>query len=159
MNKHIKSGGRRSKTPLPFDSFISVQISRLAGFIFSPDNQMRGLPNNITVREWQVIAALGAFGKMTNKEINTFVRLDHVAVSRAIKSLKTKNIIETQQSDFDKRSTQIQLTEQGLAMHDNIVPQRIKVNLAIDKGLTKQEKQTYLALTAKLEKHVQSMDD
>ena len=159
MKKHIKSKGRRSRNPMPFDSFISVQINRLAGLIFSPDNQMKGLPNNLTVREWQVIATLGAFGKMTNKEINTFVRLDHVAVSRAIKSLKTKGIIETQQSDFDKRSTQIQLTESGLALHDNIVPQRVKINAAIDEGLTAEEKQTYLALTAKLEKHVKLIDN
>ena len=159
MQKSILKQDRISKTPLNFDRYLSIKIRLLTEQMLTPGNQLHGIPESMSVKEWQVIAVLAKFGKMTNKELCHFIKQGHVAISRVVTKLKEQSLIESQQSESDRRSVEIQLTDEGLAFHDEIVPKRLKLNNDIDNGLTREERVIFLALIQKLEKHVQFLNN
>lgn len=150
--------GKTSKTPLHFDTSISIKIRQLTDQMLTPGKQLHGIPEHMSVKEWQVLAVLANFGKMTNKELCQFIKQGHVAISRVVKKLKRQLLIETKQSETDRRSVEIELTDKGLSLHDEIVPKRLKLNIEIDNGLTADEKTTFLTLIQKLESHVQRLN-
>ena len=158
MQKIIQKQGKTSKSPLHFDTSLSIKIRLLADQMLSPGNQLHGIPGSMTVSEWAIIAVLAKFGKMTNKELCQSLRQGHVAISRVVKTLKRQLIIETKQSETDRRNVEIELTDKGLSLHDEIVPKRLKLNVEIDNGLTSDERATFLILIQKLESHVQHLN-
>jgi DNA-binding MarR family transcriptional regulator len=159
MQKITQTKGKISKTPLNFDTSISIKIRQLTDQMLTPGNQLHGIPESMSVKEWQVIAVLAKFGKMTNKELCQYIKQGHVAISRVIKKLKRQLLVETKQSESDRRKVEIELTNQGLELHDQISPKRLKLNIEIDNGLTPDERVTFLALIQKLENHVQHINN
>ncbi len=158
MKKNNETKCQKSKTPLLFDTSISIKIRQLTDQMLTPGNQLHAIPESMSVKEWQVIAVLAKFGKMTNKELCEYIKQTHVAISRVVKQLKKQQLVETEPSEMDKRKVEIILTDKGLSLHDEIVPKRLKLNDEIDNGLTPDERTTFLMLIAKLEKHVQSLE-
>jgi DNA-binding MarR family transcriptional regulator len=148
-----------SKNPLQFDTSLSIKIRQLTDQMLTPGNQLHGIPASMSVKEWQVISVLAKYGKMTNKELCHVIKQGHVAISRVVKSLKKQSLIETQPSATDRRNVEIQLSDEGLTLHDEIVPKRIKLNADIDNGLTPEERVVFLSLIQKLEKHVQELNN
>lgn len=150
---------RISKTPLHFDTSLSIKIRLLTDQMLAPGSLLHGIPESMSVKEWQVIAVLAKFGKMTNKELCQYMKQRHVAISRVVKKLKKQLIIESQPSEADRRNVEIQLTEKGLDLHDEIVPKRIKLNIDIDNGLTPKERVTFSKLIHKLDQHIQYLNN
>lgn len=157
MKKNNQS--RISKTPLHFDTSLSIKVKLLTDQMLAPGRLLHGIPESMSVKEWQVIAVLAKFGKMTNKDICQYMKQGHVAISRVVKNLKKQLIIESKPSETDRRSVEIQLTEIGLALHDEIVPKRIKLNIDIDNGLTPEERVTFSKLIHKLDQHIQCLNN
>ena len=158
MQKNTQKQGKTSKTPLHFDTSISIKIMKLTDQMLTPGKQLHGIPESMSVKEWQVIAVLAKFGQMTNKELCQYIKQGHVAISRVVKTLKRQLLIQTKQSETDRRNVEIELTNKGLSLHDEIVPKRIKLHIDIDNGLTTDERATFLMLIQKLESHVQHLN-
>lgn len=158
MQKTTQKKGKISNTPLHFDTSLSIKIRQLTDQMLTPGNQLHGIPDSMSVKEWQVLAVLAKFGKMTNKELCQYIKQGHVTISRVVKNLKRQQLIETKQSEVDRRKVEIELTDQGLSLHDEIAPKRLKLNIEIDNGLTPDERTTFLMLIQKLESHVQYLN-
>ncbi len=76
----------------------------------------------ITPSHWRVIFLLHDFGKLTISEISEQSLIEPSTLSRLLKSLEKRELIDRVQDDQDQRYTKIHLTEEGQKIYQNIIP-------------------------------------
>ena len=110
-------------------------------------------------REWRVISILGAYGGLTNGNLASALKTDAATVSRAVKVLKSTNLVDTLNSKKDRRKVLIYLTESGAKLYDKVTPKRIESGQMIDKCFTNEELSTLHHLLNKLDRHMQHLEN
>ena len=76
----------------------------------------------LKVTEWRVIAVLGDAGQVTQRGLADLTLLDKVAVNRACKVLGERGLVRRLPNTRDGRSHLLELTEEGAAIHDEVMP-------------------------------------
>ena len=78
--------------------------------------------NLVTIWEWRVIAILGEGVPMTAQAISDSAAMDKVSVSRAVRSLEDRGLVERENHAADRRSRMLHLTADGRRVYDEIAP-------------------------------------
>ena len=94
---------------------LSHEVSKA----FAPLYQQRF---ELTRQEWLVLAALGEHANMSCKEITEYSTLEKMQVSRAIKSMIKKSLVEHIDSKQDRREKRVKLSRNGAQVYQEIVP-------------------------------------
>ncbi|MED5549924.1 MAG: MarR family winged helix-turn-helix transcriptional regulator [Pseudomonadota bacterium] len=76
----------------------------------------------VTIWEWRVIAILGEGVPMTAQAISDSAAMDKVSVSRAVRSLEDRGLVERENHAADRRSRMLHLTADGRRVYDEIAP-------------------------------------
>ena len=92
----------------------------------------------ITRVEWCVIVAVAEEGKKNPSDIANFVGIDRTATSRALRALESNGLIARKMGRDDRRTSEVELTEKGLAQFNAALPmcraaaQHFHAKLSID---------------------------
>jgi DNA-binding MarR family transcriptional regulator len=76
----------------------------------------------LKIPEWRVMAVLGDAGTMTQRALTAATVMDKVAVNRAVKVLEDRGLIARVPNPGDGRSHLLALTEEGRAIHAEVMP-------------------------------------
>ncbi|OBV10059.1 MarR family winged helix-turn-helix transcriptional regulator [Erythrobacter dokdonensis] len=76
----------------------------------------------LKIPEWRVMAVLGDTGAMTQRGLTAATLMDKVAVNRAVKVLEDRGLAARVANPVDGRSHLLALTEDGRAIHAEIMP-------------------------------------
>ncbi len=109
-------------TQFDLDHFLPYQIAVLAGRVsreFSTHYQQKF---DISIPEWRVIAHLSQAGAVSVREIHLKVDMDKSKVSRAATRLEVAGYISKCESKVDRRLVDLELTDKGRAMVEEIMP-------------------------------------
>ena len=115
------------------DSASGMGAGRLAGFL---PYQLSVASNAVSdliaeryrkrfalkIPEWRVMAVLGDTGAMTQRGLTAATLMDKVAVNRAVKVLEERGLIGRVPNPVDGRSHLLALTEEGRAIHAEVMP-------------------------------------
>ncbi|WP_417485469.1 MarR family winged helix-turn-helix transcriptional regulator [Maricaulis salignorans] len=93
----------------------------------------------ITIWEWRVIAILGEGHPVTAQGLCDVTAMDKVSVSRAVRSLADRGVIERSSNRADRRSHLLALTPAGRAIYAEIAPVALEAEAALLAGLTPDE--------------------
>lgn len=105
----------------------------------------------IKIREWRMLALLGACGPMTHSEITALAGMDAATVTRAVRSLQDRGWLDTRRSLVDRRKHLILLTADGAQIHDAISAERHRFVDDIEATLEPGELEELLRLLDKLD--------
>lgn len=72
--------------------------------------------------EWRIMAVLGDSGALTQRELCCLTLMDKVPVNRACKALEDRRLAARRPNARDGRSHLLELTAEGRAVHDRIMP-------------------------------------
>jgi DNA-binding MarR family transcriptional regulator len=100
--------------------------------------------------EWRVLATIGHHGEISAREICQFTRLDKMQVSRAISKLIKSQILVQQPSELDRRAIMLNLTAQGNALYQEIIPLVKAQEQRLLDGLSESEREQFKIITMKL---------
>jgi DNA-binding MarR family transcriptional regulator len=79
----------------------------------------------LTIPEWRVMAVLGdtaAAGGMTQRALTQATLMDKVAVNRAVRVLEERGLTARLPNPADGRSQLLELTDEGRAIHAEVMP-------------------------------------
>jgi len=76
----------------------------------------------VTIWEWRVIAILGEGEPMTAQALSDSAAMDKVSVSRAVRTLEARGLVERESNAADRRSRLLRLTADGRRVYDEIAP-------------------------------------
>ena len=77
---------------------------------------------DLSVTEWRAIAIVGRYPGISATEVAQRSAMDKVAVSRAVKNLLARRLLEREDNDSDRRAKHLHLSPAGRDIHDRIVP-------------------------------------
>jgi DNA-binding MarR family transcriptional regulator len=101
-----------SALPGEFDleGFLPYRLSLLTNTISRGIAESYRESHDINVTEWRVMAVLGRFPGLTASEVVERTAMDKVAISRAVKSLEVKGLLERKTDDEDRRRQRLFIT-------------------------------------------------
>ena len=100
----------------------------------------------LSVPEWRVMAVLGDTGAMTQRELTQHTVMDKVAVNRACKVLEDRGLAVRRPNAQDGRSHLLELTAEGRAMHEQIMPLALEMERRLFARFTDEEVEAFRAL-------------
>lgn len=104
----------------------------------------------ITRREWRLIALLAAHGAMSPSELAQRAHLERARTSRHITELVGRKLIRRLADPQDGRRAEVDLTEQGRRLYDELFPQSVRFNCEVLSALTPAELQAFEEALTKL---------
>ncbi len=108
--------------PLVLESFLPYRLSFLTNIISQDLARLYGEKFDLTPHEWKVLANLKRHANMSAAEVGDNTAMDKVAVSRAVRSLCDKGLVDKIFSQQDRRRSVLNLTDKGEEIYHQIEP-------------------------------------
>ncbi len=135
---------------LQLSSFLPYRLSVLSNRIsntIAKDYQQRF---DLRIPEWRVLALLAEHPGSTAREIANLGEMDKVAVSRSVKSLTARRLIEQTVSEADRRARPLMLSDHGAAIVQDISPLARAYEIRLLNALTPRERDELDRILVKL---------
>lgn len=113
----------------------------------------------LSIWEWRVIAILGEGEPVTAQDLADAAAMDKVAVSRAVRALVERGLLERRAHDSDRRSSLLDLTPDGEQVYRDISPIALDAEARLLEGLSDEEATLLSQLLDRLRGRAQSMLD
>ena len=143
---------RKPRPPLiELERFLPYRLNVVAESVSRNLSQLYADRHGISVSEWRIIATLGQYRRMTAKEIGAHSRMHKTKVSRAVARLSNRGCLAKSSNHEDKREAFLELTADGRAIYDDLVPRALAFESSLADRLTTSEKQALEAILSKLD--------
>ncbi|TMO28318.1 MULTISPECIES: MarR family winged helix-turn-helix transcriptional regulator [Pseudoalteromonas] len=143
---------------LDLQQFLPYSLTNIAMQMSEQFSELYQQQFNLTVPQWRVIANLAQYGECSAKELCDMAQMDKSTVSRAVKSLLSRELIVAKANPTDKRASLLSLSAGGIALHEQIVPLANEWQARLVSGLDSQALQQFMdtlsTLSAQLNKNV-----
>ena len=105
--------------------------------------------HHLTVHQFGILLNIYKRGPLTQKEIAQQTSGDEPTTARLMKRLEEKGCIERVVDANDKRKRLVSLSQEGIALLQEILPHAQTVNKKVTEDLSEREKETLLMLLNK----------
>jgi DNA-binding MarR family transcriptional regulator len=141
------------------EQFLPYRLSLLSNTVSEGISIAYRNEHDLSVTEWRVIAVLGRFPGQTASEIVRRTAMDKVAVSRAVKKLLERGLLERSAHEEDRRRQPLMLTEErGQPLYKAIVPKALAYEKALLSSLTGTERGQLNDLLRKLQRAAEAQN-
>jgi DNA-binding MarR family transcriptional regulator len=136
MSDPVTSLGRLAEF-LPYQ--LSITSNAVSSLIAGRYRSRFGLK----ITEWRVMAVLGDLGAATQRQLAAATLMDKVAVNRACKVLEDRGLIARKPNASDGRSHLLELTGEGRAIHDEVMPLALESEAEVFSVLSEEERELF----------------
>jgi len=134
------------------ENFLPYRLSLLTNTISQGMAESYRETHDIRIAEWRVLAVLGRFPGLSASEVTERTAMDKVAISRAVKSLEEKGLLERRADRDDRRRQSLFITHgAGQAVLKDVVPLARRYETALLSALNESEMTSLLNIMAKLQ--------
>lgn len=100
-------------------SILSNRVSRCIADIYEEKYAL-------DLTGWRIMCILANYKHTTATSIVEYTAMDKVAISRGVKKLLERGIIERKADPNDRRKQSLRLTEMGYEVYNEVIPKAIK---------------------------------
>lgn len=111
-----------SDSEYQLSSFLPYQLSVASNAVSSLIAERYRKRFGLKITEWRIMAVLGDAGRLTQRDLTEATLMDKVAVNRACKVLEERGLIARARNVNDGRSHMLELTDEGRAIHREVMP-------------------------------------
>lgn len=115
-----------------------------------PFGQRFGERFDLNLTEWRVLLTVADKPGITAQTLSDFTGLDKMSVSRVVRKLESQGRLARDNSEADRRSFHLSLTDQGWAVYSEIAGAAIQREAHVYAGLSGKELDTLHKLLGKL---------
>lgn len=144
---------------LRLDDFLPYRLSVLSNLVSGLIAEEYSARFGLSIPQWRIMAVLAAHGELTARDIQPIVRMDQVAISRAVRALAERGFVRRRASQQDGRLAWLSLTGAGRRVHDEVRPIAERHESALLSALSPQETATLWTLLDKLDRQAMRLAD
>ncbi|MEM8689681.1 MAG: MarR family transcriptional regulator [Pseudomonadota bacterium] len=137
--------------PIELEHFLPYRLNVVAEAVSRALARLYETRHGISIAEWRVIATLGQYDRMTAKDIGAHSRMHKTKVSRAVARLEARQCLRRTSNAADMREAFLELTAEGRAIYDDLVPRALAFEKKLSDALSAEEQASLEALLSKLE--------
>lgn len=139
---------------LDLDRYIPSLVTFLANKLSSGASACYRKNFDIGVVEWRLLALLKVEQNITANRMCQVIGLDKAAVSRALKLLSERGFVSFIKDERDGRSSLVCLTEEGVMLHDKIIPVALEREALLLNGFDEEELDVLVRLLHKMNSQI-----
>ena len=117
----MQDSRRQQTRQFQLEDFLPYRLSRVSNLISRGIAATYQDEYGLSVAEWRVMAVIGAQPDLTASEVIAVTAMDKVAISRAVKSLVARDLMERHIPDQDRRSRRLALTRAGARIYTEVI--------------------------------------
>lgn len=141
------------------DEFLPYRLSLLTNTVSAGIARSYRDQHQISVIEWRIMAVLGRYPGLTAKEIGERTAMDKVAISRAVKNLVERGLLERVTDPEDRRRMHLQLSPgPGQNLLKEVIPLAQAYEEKLLAALTPKEQDSLSRLLLKLQKKAATLN-
>lgn len=144
-------------TPLRLQDFLPYRLAITSNRVSRMVARAYRARFGLSIWEWRVIAILGEGQPVTAQDLAEAAAMDKVAVSRAVRALEERGLLERRQHSRDKRSSLLDLSGEGRNIYAEIAPIALDAEARLVAGLNAQELELLADLLDRIRGRAQSM--
>lgn len=133
--------------------FLPYQLSVTSNAVSSLIAERYRARFGLKIPEWRIMAVLGDADTATQRELTDATLMDKVAVNRACKVLEERGLVKRLPNAQDGRSHLLELTEDGLAVHSEVMPMVRNGEREIFSTLSEAEREQFRQMLQRLLTH------
>ena len=137
--------------------FLPYQLSVASNAVSARIAEQYRCRFDLKMTEWRIMAVLGDGGGPTQRQLVDLTLLDKVAVNRACKTLTDRGLIERKPNSDDGRSHLLGLTEEGRAIHAQIMPLARRIERELFEDFSASERQQLQGFLQRLRERAGSL--
>ncbi|WP_068083688.1 MarR family winged helix-turn-helix transcriptional regulator [Polycladidibacter stylochi] len=111
----------------------------------------------LSVSEWRALSILGSADGLSANEVVARSSMDKVNVSRAVQSLRKRNLVKRDIDGADRRKSVLRLTQEGRDIYNKIVPLVIDADKQLTATLSSDEKHQLTVLMQKVQQQAKQI--
>jgi len=138
---------------LDITEFLPYQLVHLANKVSDDFANVYREQADLTTPQWRVMAHL-AQSSFTAKQLIELARIDKSTISRAIKQLESRGLVELRADEKDKRSKVLFLTKEGREIYKKLSVSAKAWEKSLLKYLSEEERVILKAVLHKLNEHI-----
>lgn len=141
------------------ESFLPYRLSLLSNTVSQGISMVYRKRYGLSVTEWRVLAILGRYPGLTASEVMQRGAMDKVAVSRAVRKLQEKKLLERSAHAQDRRRLPLRLSKKdGGELFAAVVPQALAYEQALLKEISATEMAQLSGLLGRLQKAAETIN-
>jgi DNA-binding MarR family transcriptional regulator len=159
-NPDDATSGAAGLEPAGFDleQFLPYRLSVLTNTVSQGIARAYRRQHGIGVTEWRILAVLGRFPGLTASEVVARTAMDKVAISRGVKALMERSLLQRRTDAGDRRRQRLYITpDRGAAVLHQIIPQARRYEEALLQSLTAEERTALSSILTKLQRRAESL--
>jgi DNA-binding MarR family transcriptional regulator len=133
-------------------SMLELLLSRAVGAVYSDHF-------GLNTHEWRVLAAVSVWGPIEAIQVSRWATVDKAAVSRAVRGLLDKDLIERSLHDRDGRKIMLELTAAGRRTVKAVVQRIGALQERLLKGYDRQKVQAFFVMLRTIESRLREMQE
>jgi DNA-binding MarR family transcriptional regulator len=146
-------------TEFALEDFLPYRLSLLSNTVSQGIARSYRQQFGLSVTEWRVVAVLGRFPGLAASEITQRTAMDKVAISRAVKRLLDRDLVERTAHDEDRRRMPLRLTPgKGRALYKKVVPKALDYERRFLSALTEDELSRFHRMVRKLQCRAEALN-
>ncbi len=141
---------------LDFDTSVAFLLSSLANKLSITASRRLRRRLQVGLMEWRCLVLLAVEGQATPARIAQVAGVDKSVVSRSVSALERRGLVQVCASPTG-RQTRVEMTAEGLALHDKGIPDSFERESGLLEGLSESERATLIALLKRLTTNVSGL--
>jgi DNA-binding MarR family transcriptional regulator len=137
--------------PFRLESFLPFRLNLVASEVSERLSEVYGAEVGVDIPQWRILAQLAARGEATAQEIARLTFSHKSTVSRAVRELEERGLVDRLESPRDKRALRLRLTAQGRKLFLRLQPLVLGFETRLLGGLTEIERRALLKGLSALE--------
>lgn len=133
-------------------SMLELLLSRAVGAVYSDHF-------GLNTHEWRVLAAVSVWGPIEAVQVSRWATVDKAAVSRAVRGLLDKDLLERSLHERDGRKITLELTPAGQRTVKAVVQRIGVIQERLFKGYDRRKVREFFALMRTLESRLRDMQE
>ncbi|MDE2362575.1 MAG: MarR family transcriptional regulator [Hyphomicrobiales bacterium] len=146
----VAADARSSRAALDLENYVPAFLTWIANKLSSSASAVYRREFGIGIVEWRIMALLAVEPWITSGRICEVIGLDKAGVSRSVRFMQDKKLVETRFRDNNQRRQFIALTAEGIELHDRVVTVARRREEQLLTGLTAEERAAAVALLARM---------
>lgn len=130
---------------------IAKQVSDSCAYIYEDEF-------GLSIPEWRILARLAENSHMNAKDLGDITFMDKSKVSRAVKQMDEKGLLEKEKDPNDNRATYLSLSASGHTLYKQIVPKALNWENTLINTLSASEYRDFMNTLDKLEQQLGEME-
>lgn len=151
MSNKTKS---REQTFSDLSTFVTFRIARVQNALNAHAIATLAAHCDLTLTEWRMLASVEYRSKTTAAEIVRHTQIDKGQVSRAIKLLRERGLLDVVENDIDHRRQTLSLSQQGRETFEKIVVVMRKRQATLTENISEDDLKTVFSVLDRLEAKV-----